>query len=108
MYLLRAELHGVGPFDHLELSFCDEQDQPRRRVLIHGGGDTGKTTLLNAIGTSRPGHATVQQGRAEQQRLEGGNPAGRAAGEGVRGQGGPGRPPRHRRRSTTAKASRAY
>ena len=60
MYLLRAELHGVGPFEHLDLSFVDEQEQPRRVIVIQGGGGTGKTSLLAAIGSSRPGHATAQ------------------------------------------------
>jgi hypothetical protein len=92
MYLLRAELHGVGPFDHLELSFTDEQDQPRRLIVIHGGGGVGKTSLLAAIGSSRPGHATVQQPRPEQQRLEGGNAAAWAAADWLLGQDDPERP----------------
>lgn len=92
MYLLRAELHGVGPFDHLELSFSDEQDQPRRLVLIHGGGGVGKTSLLGAIATSRPGHATVQQARPEQQRVEGSNPAAWAAADWLLSQDDPERP----------------
>jgi hypothetical protein len=68
MYLLRAELHGVGPFGHLELSFTDEHEQPRRMIVIHGGGGMGKTSLLSAIGTSRPGHASAQQPRPDQQK----------------------------------------
>jgi hypothetical protein len=68
MYLLRAELHGVGPFDHLELSFTDEHDQPRRMIVVHGGGGVGKTSLLSSIASCRPGHATVQQPRSELQR----------------------------------------
>lgn len=69
MYLLRAELHGVGPFDRLELAFTDEQDRPRRLVVIQGGGGVGKTSLLSAIGSCRPGHAVVQQPRSDQLRL---------------------------------------
>lgn len=92
MYLLRAELHGVGPFEHLELSFTDERDQPRRLIVIHGGGGVGKTSLLAAIGTSRPGHATVQQPRAELQRIEGGNPPAWAAADWQLGQDDPERP----------------
>jgi hypothetical protein len=68
MYLLRAELHGVGPFEHLEFSLVDEQEQPRRLLVIQGGGGVGKTSLLAAIGTSRPGNTTVQQARTEAQR----------------------------------------
>ena len=92
MYLLRAELHGVGPFDHLELSFTDEHEQPRRMIVIHGGGGVGKTSLLAAIGTSRPGHATVQQPRPEQQRLEGASAGTWAAADWLLGQDDPERP----------------
>lgn len=92
MYLLRAELHGVGPFDHLELSFTDEQDQPRRLIVLHGGGGVGKTSVLAAIGTTRPGHATVQQPRSEQQRAEAGNAAAWVAADWWLGQDDPERP----------------
>lgn len=70
MYLLRAELHGIGPFDELELSFSDEHEQPRRLVVIHGGGGVGKTSLLAAIASSRPGYATAQHARADAPRSE--------------------------------------
>jgi len=92
MYLLRAELHGIGPFDHLELSFADEQDEPRRLVVIQGGAGVGKTTVLSAIATSRPGHATVQQPRSEQQRESGKEPAAWAATDWFLGQDDPERP----------------
>lgn len=92
MYLLRAELHGIGPFDHLELAFTDERDQPRRLIVIHGGGGVGKTSVLAAIGTSRPGHATVQQPRSEQQRFVDGSAAAWAAADWLLGQDDPERP----------------
>jgi hypothetical protein len=92
MYLLRAELHGVGPFDHLELSFTDAQEQPRRMSVIHGGGGVGKTSLLSAIGTSRPGHATVQQPRPEQLKLADGSASSWAAADWLLGQDDPERP----------------
>lgn len=92
MYLLRAELHGIGPFDHLELSFTDERDQPRRMVVIHGGGGVGKTSLLAAIGTSRPGHATVQTPRPDQARPSDGSAAAWAAADWQLGQDDPERP----------------
>lgn len=79
MYLVRAELHGIGPFDHLELSFADEADVPRRLIVIHGGGGVGKTSLLSAIGTTRPGHATAQQPRPDQARPADGSAAAWAA-----------------------------
>jgi hypothetical protein len=65
MYLLRAELHGIGPFDHLELPFTDEHDAPRRLVVIHGGAGTGKTHILAALASTRPGHALAQASRGE-------------------------------------------
>lgn len=92
MYLLRAELHGVGPFDHLELSFTDEHDAPRRMIVIHGGGGVGKTSLLAAIGTSRPGHATAQQPRPDQQRAADGSATSWAAADWFLGQDDPERP----------------
>ena len=92
MYLLRAQLHGVGPFDHLELSFTDEQDQPRRMIVIHGGGGVGKTSLLAAIGTSRPGHATVQQPRSEQHKSADGSAIAWATADWLLGQDDPERP----------------
>src|SRR6478609_649499 len=92
MYLLRAELHGVGPFDHLELSFTDEHEQPRRMIVLHGGGGVGKTSVLSAIGTSRPGHATVQQPRTDHQRQIDGNAPAWAATDWLLGQDDPERP----------------
>jgi hypothetical protein len=92
MYLLRAELHGVGPFDRLELSFTDEREQPRRMIVLQGGGGVGKTSILSAIGTSRPGHTTVQQPRTDQQRSSDGPPAAWAAADWLLGQDDPERP----------------
>ncbi len=92
MYLLRAELHGVGPFAHLELSFTDEQEQPRRMNVIHGGGGVGKTSLLAAIGTSRPGHATAQQPRPDQAKPADGSAAAWATADWLLGQDDPERP----------------
>jgi hypothetical protein len=92
MYLLRAELHGVGPFDRLQLSFTDELDQPRRMIVIHGGGGVGKTSVLSAIGTTRPGHASAQQPRADQQRSNDGSAAVWASADWLLGQDDPERP----------------
>ncbi len=92
MYLLRAELHGIGPFDHLELSFADEHEQPRRLVVIQGGGGVGKTSLLAAISSSRPGHATVQQPRSDRQRPSDGSAAAWAVADWLLGQDDPERP----------------
>lgn len=60
MRLLRVELHGISPFGTLVCPFTDEHEQPRRLTVIHGAGGVGKTTLLGAIATTRPGHCVVQ------------------------------------------------
>jgi hypothetical protein len=63
MYLLRARLAGIGPFDDVSFPFSDEEGRARLVTVIHGGGGVGKTTLLAAISATRPGHSVVQQAR---------------------------------------------
>src|SRR6185295_6622733 len=63
MYLLRARLVGVGPFDDVSFPFCDEEGRARLVTVVHGGGGVGKTTLLTAISATRPGHSIVHQTR---------------------------------------------
>lgn len=65
MKLVRAVLVGVGPFEELVLPFADENGEPRGVTVIHGGAGTGKSTVLSAIGSTRPGHCVVQPARAE-------------------------------------------
>jgi hypothetical protein len=65
MKLLRAVLVGVGPFEELVLPFADENGEPRPITVIHGGGGTGKSSVLAAIANSRPGHSVVQPARTE-------------------------------------------
>ncbi|MFO7566577.1 MAG: hypothetical protein R6X02_28295 [Enhygromyxa sp.] len=60
MYLERARVVGLGPFDQLELEFCDLPGEPRLLTVVHGDGGTGKTTLLSAIAATRPGNHVVQ------------------------------------------------
>ena len=57
MYLLRARLVSLGPFDDVTIPFHDDAGRPRPVTVVHGGGGVGKTTLLSAIGQTRPGHA---------------------------------------------------
>ncbi len=59
MHLLRMRLSGLGPFDEIELGFCDEDGEPRPTTVVHGGGGVGKTTLLGALACTRPGNAVV-------------------------------------------------
>jgi len=65
MKLVRAVLVGVGPFEELVLPFADEDGEPRAVTVIHGGGGTGKSSVLAAVGSTRPGHCVVQPARAE-------------------------------------------
>jgi hypothetical protein len=65
MKLLRAVLVGVGPFEELVLPFADENGEARPLTVIHGAGGTGKSSVLAAIASTRPGHAVVQPARAE-------------------------------------------
>src|SRR5450432_1690083 len=65
MKLLRAVLVGVGPFDELVLPFCDENGEARPVTVIHGGGGVGKSSVLAAIASTRPGHCVVQAQRVD-------------------------------------------
>lgn len=62
MHLAHATLRGVAPFGDLEVDFCDEHGEPRAVTVVHGGAGVGKTTLLQALACTRPGHATVASG----------------------------------------------
>ncbi len=61
MLLASARLVRIGPFADSTLSFGD--DSPRQLTVIYGGGGTGKSSVLAAIGATRPGHAVVQLGQ---------------------------------------------
>ncbi|HEV8247228.1 MAG TPA: hypothetical protein VGP93_15730, partial [Polyangiaceae bacterium] len=60
MRLLRAEITGVGPFDSITIPFADDEDKPRRLTIVHGAGGVGKTSVLQAIAGTRPGHCIAQ------------------------------------------------
>ena len=60
MYLERARVVGLGPFDRLDVDLCDRPGEPRLLTVIHGDGGTGKTTLVSAIAATRPGNHIVQ------------------------------------------------
>ncbi len=59
MQLVRVRLVRLGPFDDLVIPFADDRSQPRRMTVVHGGGGVGKTTVLSAIASTRPGHCAV-------------------------------------------------
>ena len=60
MLLARIRLVGLGPFGDITLPFCDADGSPRRLCVIFGGEGVGKTAVLAAIATTRPGHAVAQ------------------------------------------------
>ncbi|WP_437567776.1 hypothetical protein [Sorangium sp. So ce542] len=60
MLLSRVRLAHVGPFDDLSLSFEDADGAPRRLVVLFGGDGVGKTSILSAIASTRPGYAVAQ------------------------------------------------
>jgi hypothetical protein len=63
MHLASARLVGLGPIDDTTFRFGDSLESPRRTTVILGGGGVGKTTLLAAIASTRPGHAVAQRAR---------------------------------------------
>ncbi|TKC96402.1 hypothetical protein [Polyangium fumosum] len=60
MLLARIRLVGLGPFGDITLPLCDPDGSPRRLCVIFGGEGVGKTAVLSAIATTRPGHAVAQ------------------------------------------------
>ena len=60
MQLASARLVSLGPFDDLVFPFHDDDGAPRSVIVVLGGGGIGKTTLLSAIASTRPGHAVPQ------------------------------------------------
>jgi hypothetical protein len=61
MRLAAVRLRNVGPFGDATLGFTEVRDDapqaPRPLTIVFGGDGTGKTTLLSALATTRPGHA---------------------------------------------------
>jgi hypothetical protein len=59
MYLERAQVYGLGPFEQLDVEFCDRPGEPRLLTVIYGDAGTGKSTLLTAISATRPANHVV-------------------------------------------------
>jgi len=59
-------LVGVGPFEKLALPFADEAGAARAMTVIHGAAGVGKSSVLAALASTRPGHCVVQPARWEQ------------------------------------------
>lgn len=64
MRLLRLRLAAVDPFVDVSFPFSDDDATPRSLTVIVGAGGVGKTTILNAIASTRPGNASVLQRRS--------------------------------------------
>src|SRR5438094_5584846 len=60
MQLSSVRLVGIGPFDDLVVPFVDSAGSPRRLTAVLGGGGVGRTSLLAAIASTRPGFAPPQ------------------------------------------------
>lgn len=68
MKLLSVRLNCPDTLGKVELSFADDEAQPRPFTLIFGGPGSGKTTLLAAIGGTRPGQTVALNARAAEPR----------------------------------------
>jgi hypothetical protein len=75
MHLLGVRILQVGPFEKVAFPFADEQGRARLVNVVHGAGGVGKTTLLQAIAATRPGHA-VSAGVAVRETLTESRPPG--------------------------------
>src|ERR1700733_7407161 len=57
MQLSQVRLVGVGPFEDMTVSLTDDDGALRRLTVVLGAGGVGKTSLLAAIASPRPGSA---------------------------------------------------
>jgi hypothetical protein len=55
--LISITLIDVPPFGDLVVPFAESDRSPRQATVVLGGGGVGKTTLMSAIASTRPGHA---------------------------------------------------
>jgi hypothetical protein len=63
MQLVQVRIVGFGPLRDVTFPFADEAGLPRKTVVVLGGGGVGKTTLVSAIASTRPGHTVAQRSR---------------------------------------------
>ena len=57
---MRLRLVSLVPFGDMTIPLCDEEGTPKPIVVLFGSEGIGKTTILSAIATTRPGHAIAQ------------------------------------------------
>lgn len=60
MHLLGLRIAGLAPFRDLVLPFVDDGGEPRMVTVLYGTSGVGKTTILHAISTTRPGNTVAQ------------------------------------------------
>jgi hypothetical protein len=60
VHLLGVRVVGLGPFDDMTIHLSDATGAPRRCVAVLGSGGVGRTSLLSAIASTRPGFAVPQ------------------------------------------------
>jgi hypothetical protein len=60
MKLASVRVAFLGPLDDLTLSLLGGEGSPVRAAVVLGGGGVGKTSLLAAIASTRPGYAVAQ------------------------------------------------
>ena len=63
MHLLQARVVGLGPLSDVTFRFADDAGGVRRASVVLGGGGVGKTSLLLALASTRPGHAVALRAR---------------------------------------------
>jgi len=61
--LLQARVVGLGPLDDVTFRLADDAGAARHTTVLLGGGGVGKTSLLLAIASTRPGHAVALRPR---------------------------------------------
>ena len=86
MLLAQARIVGQGPLADLVFSFADGASGARKATVVLGGGGVGKTSLLAAIASTRPGYAVAPP------RPRGGGRAPVVAAEWLLGEDDPARP----------------
>lgn len=58
MKLASLDLHAIAPFHAARFAFVDDSEAEVRALsVVFGASGTGKTSLLSALATTRPGHA---------------------------------------------------
>ncbi len=63
MHLLQSRVVGLGPLGDVTFRFADDAGGARRASVVLGGGGVGKTSLLQAIASTRPGHTVALRAR---------------------------------------------